>query len=113
MTNWNDLPVKSYDFQAPLGEFGQMRAHYHLLRRLHLFLHDYGPLLATMPVRLPSVRPESGSDTRTLRWSVRSDGTTGFLFVNNYQRLQPMPAKEDVQFELQLTGDTLRIPADS
>ena len=110
LTNWNDLPVKSYDFQAPLGEFGQMRAHYHLLRRLHLFLHDYGPLLATMPVRLPSVRPESGSDTRTLRWSVRSDGTTGFLFVNNYQRLQPMPAKEGVQFDLQLGDGLFRLP---
>ena len=110
LTNWNDLPVKSYDFQAPLGEFGQMREHYHLLRRLHLFLHDYGPLLATMPARLPSARPEGKSDTSTLRWSVRSDGHAGFLFVNNYQRLQPMPAKEGVQFELQLNGGILRLP---
>ena len=45
-TNWNDLPVKSYDFQAPLGEYGQVRPHYHLLRRLHLFLHEWGPALA-------------------------------------------------------------------
>ncbi|MBP1663773.1 MAG: glycoside hydrolase family 35, partial [Bacteroidetes bacterium] len=30
-TNNNDLPVKSYDFQAPLGEFGQINPHYHLL----------------------------------------------------------------------------------
>ena len=27
-TNWNDLPVKTYDFQAPLGEFGQKNPHY-------------------------------------------------------------------------------------
>ncbi|MDR0541224.1 MAG: beta-galactosidase, partial [Dysgonamonadaceae bacterium] len=34
MTNYNDLPAKTYDFQAPLGEFGQVNEHYHLLRRL-------------------------------------------------------------------------------
>ncbi|MGN0048453.1 MAG: beta-galactosidase, partial [Bacteroides sp.] len=41
-TNWNDLPVKTYDFQAPLGEFGQRNPHYYMLRKLHLFMHDYG-----------------------------------------------------------------------
>jgi hypothetical protein len=25
MTNYNDMPVKNYDFQAPLGQFGQIR----------------------------------------------------------------------------------------
>ncbi len=33
---WNDLPEKNYDFQAPLGAAGQLRPHYHRLRRLHL-----------------------------------------------------------------------------
>ncbi len=41
-----DMPVKNYDFQAPLGEYGQLRPQYHWLRRLHLFLHDYGNALA-------------------------------------------------------------------
>ena len=38
-TNYNDLPVKTYDFQAPLGEFGQTYPHYYMLRKLHLFMH--------------------------------------------------------------------------
>ena len=25
---------------------------------------------------------------------------SGFVFVNNYQRLQPMPRKKDVQFQI-------------
>jgi len=41
---WNDMPVKNYDFQAPLGQYGQIREQYHLLRRLHLFLHEWVPL---------------------------------------------------------------------
>ena len=36
LTNYNDLPVKDYDYQSPLGQYGQIRPHYHLLRRLHL-----------------------------------------------------------------------------
>ena len=40
-TNYNDMPVKNYDFQAPLGEFGQKNPHYYMLRPLHLFMHDY------------------------------------------------------------------------
>ncbi len=39
---WNDLPLKGYDFQAPLGEFGQMRPSFSALKSIHLFLDDFG-----------------------------------------------------------------------
>jgi hypothetical protein len=106
----NDLPVKSYDFNAPVGEFGQINPHYYWLRRLHLFLHDFGSSLATMPAFIPTNRVTKKSDTETLRWSVRSDGDSGYVFVNNYQRLQPMPAKRDVQFKLNLPSGELVFP---
>ncbi len=110
MTNWNDLPVKTYDFQAPLGEYGQIRPQYHLLRRLHLFLADFGPSLAGMAPVLPDVRPAGKDDLATLRWGVRSDGRSGLVFVNNYQRHQPMPAKRDVQFTLNLASAPVTFP---
>ncbi len=109
-TNYNDLPVKSYDFFAPLGEFGQVNPHYHSLRRLHLFLRDFGSALATYPAHLPAVRPTNSLDTQTLRWSVRTDGHSGFLFVSNYQRLADFPAREGVQFALQLSDGSLHLP---
>jgi beta-galactosidase len=102
---WNDLPEKNYDFQAPVGAAGQLRPHYHRLRRLHLFVNDYGSLLAGMPATFPAERPTSRDDVTTLRWSVRSNGHSGFVFVNNYERLRPLPAKSDVQFMLTLPGD--------
>ncbi len=109
---WNDLPEKNYDFQAPLGAAGQLREHYHRLRRLHLFIHDYGSMLAGFPAAFPSIRPAGRDDTDTLRWSVRSDGSTGFVFVNNYERLREMPAKPDLRFSLSLTdGQTLQFPS--
>jgi len=106
----NDVPVKSYDFQAPLGELGQLRGHYHRLRRMHLFLRDYGLLLAVLPAHLPEVTPKSVRDRGALRWSARTDGCRGFVFVNNYERLRPMPAKPGVQFLLRLREGVLRMP---
>ena len=107
----NDLPVKSYDFNAPLGEFGQINPQYYWLRRLHLFLHDFGTPLAQMPPTLPDLRPTNKNDFATLRWAARSDGNSGYVFVNNYQRLQPLPAKKDVQFKLNLPGGEFIFPA--
>lgn len=106
----NDLPVKSYDFNAPLGEFGQSNPQYYWLRRLHLFLHDFGGSLAQMPTTLPDLRATNKTDLATLRWAVRSDGEGGCVFVNNYQRLQPLSAKRDVQFKLALSGGDFVFP---
>jgi hypothetical protein len=107
----NDLPVKTYDFNAPLGEYGQINPQYYWLRRLHLFLHDFGAPLAQMPATLPDLRPTNKNDFATLRWAVRSDGNSGYVFVNNYQRLQPLPAKTGVQFKLNLPAGEFIFPA--
>lgn len=104
MTNWNDLPVKNYDFVAPLGQYGQVRPHYALLRRLHSFLHDFGDRLAECDVALPDVLPQGREDVATLRWSVRSDGARGFLFVNNHERGRTLPAHPDVRFTVAFPG---------
>jgi hypothetical protein len=109
---WNDLPEKNYDFQAPLGAAGQLRPHYHGLRRLHLFIRDYGSLLAGLPAQFPSERPSAAGDVSTLRWSARSDGRQGFVFVNNYERLRELPAKPDVRFSLTLAdGARVEFPS--
>jgi len=108
-TNWNDLPVKSYDFQTCLGEFGQVREQYHLLRPVHLFLREFGERLAGMAAVLPAEKLNK-DDTQTLRWAVRTDGRNGFVFINNYQRLLPLPARENVQLKLRLKDGELTFP---
>jgi len=106
----NDLPVKNYDFNAPLGEYGQINPQYYWLRRLHLFLHDFGGPLTQMPATLPDLHQKNEKDPTALRWAVRSDGRSGYVFVNNYQRLQPLTAKTKVQFKLSLPGSDLVFP---
>lgn len=98
-TNYNDMPVKNYDFQAPLGEFGQKNAHYYMLRPLHLFMQDWGETLAEMEASFPAPQDVKKGDDSSLRWAVRSKGNSGFIFVNNYERLQKLSAKKHVQLE--------------
>ncbi len=99
-TNWNDLPVKTYDFQAPLNEFGQRNPHYYLLRKLHLFMQDYGEVLAPMDAVYPCEQDIPQGDDSHLRWSYREKDGSAFIFVNNYERLRPLSAKQDVQLEV-------------
>ncbi len=100
ITNWNDMPVKNYDFQTALGQYGQVRPQFYALRPLHLFLHSFGDRLAGMDTVLPDVRPGGKDDVTTLRWAARADGHGGFVFVNNFERGRSLPAKEGVQFTL-------------
>src|SRR5262249_26823187 len=73
--------------------------------------HEWGPALARMPATMPAQRPNGRNDFDTLRWSVRSDGQSGFVFVNNYQRSHEMPARENTQFSVNLPGGSLTFPS--
>ena len=95
----NDLPVMTYDFQAPLGEFGQTYPQYYRLRPLHLFMQDYGELLAPMEASFPSIQDLKKDEDTGLRWAVRSTGNSGFILVNNYERLQNLSTKKNVGLE--------------
>ncbi|MEU0806539.1 beta-galactosidase [Streptomyces sp. NPDC005970] len=108
----NDLPTVNYDFQAPLGAYGQVRPSFHALRLQHLFLRGYGAELARMPLWLPDARPASLDDRTTLRWAVRSAGERGFLFVNNHQPHETLPDHHGVRFRVHLDGGrTVTLPA--
>ncbi len=106
----NDLPEINYDFQAPLREYGQRSETYGALRAQHAFLADYGTMLAPLAAVMPDRRPASIDDRQTVRWAARTDGRRGFLFVNNYQHLDPLPAHDHAQFQLRLAGGVLAIP---
>ena len=99
-TNYNDLPVLNYDFQAPLNEFGQRNPHYYMLRKLHLFMQDYGEQLAPMEANFPCEQDIPQGDDCHLRWSYRTCEGAAFVFVNNYERLRPLSAKRGIQFNV-------------
>ena len=111
-TNYNDMPVKNYDFQAPLGEFGQKNTHYYMLRPLHLFMQNWGETLAEMEASFPASQDIKKGDDSHLRWAVRSKGNSGYIFINNYERLQNLSVKKNVVLKAcGVTLPKLSIPA--
>jgi hypothetical protein len=106
----NDLPVKAYDFQAPLGAYGQVREVLRRVKSFHLFLHDLGADLAPLAPFFASPRPTGLADTTTLRISARMDGTHGYLFCNNYQRDYPLSAHPGVRIQIKTSAGILSVP---
>ena len=73
VTNYNDMPYMSYDFQSPLGEMGQPNLNsFHQTRLLHQFLADWGEELSQMDV-----------DTLSEHYARRGC----FEFYNDYVRI--------------------------
>lgn len=99
--NEGQVPKISYDYQAPLGEFGQARLSYRRLRIMHSFLRHFGgrlcPMQAVLPAGASHIAPTDGE---TLRYAVRTDGHRGFLFVNNYQDHFDLPDRMDEAIRL-------------
>jgi beta-galactosidase len=106
----NDLEVKSYDFGAPLGEFGQERESFRALKLFNYFMNDFGDRLAPLLVHAPQVVPKAPSDLSVPRLAVRTNGTEGFVFWNNYVRYYPMPSWTGAQVTIKLPHEELRIP---
>ncbi len=104
-------PKISYDFQAPLGEFGQTRESYHRLRLLHLFLATFGDTFCRTATVLPASNDAiTPTDTTTLRFAARVHQQRGFLFINTYQDHVEMADQEGVAIAVQLPDRQITVP---
>lgn len=103
----NDVPRVTYDFAAPVGEHAQIRPHHHHLRRQHLWLREDGHRIASMS----SAVGGGSEDPDELRWAVRSDGRSGYVFVSTYQpATQPLSGQPGVQVTVDLDDDSVTVP---
>jgi hypothetical protein len=102
----NDVPWLSYDFYAPIGEHGQIRPHHHYLRRQHLWLREEGHRIAAMSTTVGGGSDDPGE----LRWAVRSDGRSGYLFLTTYQPKRPLAAQPGTQFTVAFDDAEVTVP---
>jgi hypothetical protein len=110
--NEYDVPHISYDFQAPIREYGQIAPAYRMLRPIHIFLASYGAQLAPMETAVPAGSESIVPTTRdSVRCSIRTAGRSGFLFLNNYQDHVDLPARDNLRFHLSLDSGELNIPS--
>ena len=109
--NENATPKISYDYQAAIGEFGQVRDSYNRLKRLHYFFHtfqnEFCPTQTVLPDGAEDIAP---TDVEKLRFAVRIDKNRGFIFINNYQDHLISPDKKDFAFTLDLADEILTVP---
>ena len=107
--NEAQVPKRSYDYQAALGEFGQVRESYRRLKAIHYFLASFGDRLAPLETALPEGASRiDPRDLYTLRFAVRTDGKRGFLFINNFQDHRTMPEKKQEEIVLHTVGEDFR-----
>ncbi|MDC7235122.1 MAG: beta-galactosidase [Spirochaetales bacterium] len=111
-TNDKATPCISYDFDAMVGEFGQIRESYRRTKLQHYFFTTFGEQFCKTGTILPeNASAISPDDCQTLRYACRSAEGAGFLFINNFQDHREMPAKKDVLIVLQREGEALKIPS--
>ncbi len=105
------LNHKSYDYQAPLGEFGRTSSGFYGLKFINYFLRDFGHDLAPLYPVLPE-----GNDTikatnlTTLRYAVRSNGEKGYLFMHNYQDHLLTKNLENLKIDIKTKSGNVRFP---
>ena len=87
----NDLPrVRLRLPRADRGSRAASRRAMPTLRRQHAFLAAFGATSRPCPRRLPAHHPTNVDDTENLRWAVRSDGASGWLFITWQQPHVPL-----------------------
>jgi len=132
-------PKISYDFQAPLGEFGLEGVSYRNLRLIHSFLDEWQDELAPMQTVLPSgydtIKADNVDEVRLAVRMMADGGRTmddggwtmeegrrtmddgrwekaesGFVFLVNFQDHDDNRHDQQGTLALHLTGEELSIP---
>ena len=96
------VPKFSYDYQAAIGEFGQVRKSFHQLKLQHLLYKEFEEYFtSTKTVLSKEAVIQKPEDVETLRYVVRvNESGRGFLFLNNYQDHVEMIDQKDFAVEV-------------
>lgn len=105
------LANKSYDYQSPIGEFGNVSSGFYPLKLVNYFLKSYGNDLAPLYPILPSTNDSiKATNTTTLRYSVRGDGDKGYLFMQNFQDHLEMKDLTNLKVNIATKSGTITFP---
>jgi Glycosyl hydrolases family 35/Beta-galactosidase, domain 2 len=109
--NENATPKISYDYQAPIGEFGQIRESYKRLKRQHYFYKSVEESFCKTKTVLPyDTKDMDPCDIETLRFAVRAHKDSGFVFINNYQDHVETKDQKDFTITVNLENEEIRLP---
>ena len=75
-----------------------------------MFTKDFGEELCGLPAVIPEDNPLQQTDNENLRYSYRRNESTGYVFVNNYQRRQIMAEHKDVILKAKVLDEIIGFP---
>ncbi len=81
-----DLPERDYDFQAPISQYGKVRASAKEFKLVNTFASEFASDLLGNCVVFPENNATSSTDYASPRYCFRGKGGSGFLFINNFVR---------------------------
>ena len=96
----------SNDYQAPIREFGQLGIALKESKKLNYFMNDFGNELVSKRAFLPITNRKQ----ENLQWAVRTDGKSGYVYCSNILHKHPRKTYQNVQFNLELDGEKIRLP---
>lgn len=88
-----DLNELNYDFQAPVSQYGKIKETGDELKLWMTMAREFEDVLCPSDVIIPSDSASNASDFDSVRYSIRKNGDSGFVFFNNYVRLHDQKAK--------------------
>ena len=104
--SWCDLPEFDYDFNAPIGSYGNINDSFNELKLLFMFIKDFGEQLCSMESDMDIIVDENGGEFESkycqadnledIRCSIRHNCESGFLFVNNYVKGYDLSSHKNV-----------------
>ncbi len=98
---YSDLPVLSYDFQAVIGEYGELHESYRELKLLHYLINEFGSQFANSNCFIPKESASDPEDLESLRFSVLKAPEMSLLCLNNTQRHRVLTDKRDIQMTVE------------
>ncbi|NJX14321.1 beta-galactosidase [Tamlana crocina] len=109
MGKTNNMAMISYDFRAPISEFGQPRPAYYMLRPIHQFLLNYSEELANTQLVQQDIE-EKNLDHAWMRLRARANNNSGFLITSYYGNVNPF---NDTEVKMEVTTDdgSIHIPS--
>ena len=88
-----DLPEKDYDFQAAISQYGKIHDSGKKLKLINYFIDSFKNDIANKEVFIPNDNAKNADDFASIRYSIRKDNNSAFLFINNYVRKYDLPNK--------------------
>lgn len=104
-----DLPELNYDFQAAIGQYGDVREGARELKLWNYFAREFG--VEQMDTHYPADNASASDDFKSLRYSIREKDGNGFLFINNYVRHYDLPERRFNEFSVSTRQGEVKFPA--